>query len=110
VGNRDHTRGRRARARRRAHHALTPRPQDGTLDVDGTPWQLDECFLASALVSSTSTSPAPRVVLHDGRRYVLRPVEVIAAGKRRRPPPSPPREPTIPFDPTASRHYFDVTF
>jgi transposase InsO family protein len=86
--------------------ALTTRTRrrvrkDGTLDVDGTPWQLDESFLAGALVfvDVDNTGAAAPVVVHDGRRYVLRPVDVIAAGKRRRPPPTPPRERTVEFDP-----------
>jgi putative transposase len=88
--------------------ALTTRTRrrvrkDGTLDVDGTPWQLDEGFLAGAIV----TAP---VVEHDGRRYVLRPVDAVAAGKTRRTPPTPPTPPTpaapaaptVPFDPAGA--------
>ena len=77
--------------------------KDGTLDVDGAAWQLDESFLAGALVTVAvdKTGSAPPVVEHDGRRYVLRPVDVVAAGKTRRKPPAPPAPPTptVPFDP-----------
>jgi putative transposase len=85
--------------------ALTTRTRrrvrkDGTLDVDGTPWQLDEGFLAGALVTVAvdKTGSAAPIVEHDGRRYVLRPVDVVAAGKTRRKPPAPP-PPSVPFDP-----------
>ncbi len=85
--------------------ALTTRTRrrvrkDGTLDVDGVPWQLDEGFLAGAIVTVAvdQTGTAAPVVEHDGRRYVLRPVDAVAAGKTRRKPPAPPR-PTVPFDP-----------
>lgn len=39
------------------------------------------------------------VVEHDDRRYLLRPVDAIAAGKTRRKRPAPERKPTVPFDP-----------
>jgi transposase InsO family protein len=83
------------RARRRVR-------RDGTLDVDGTAWQLDQSFLAGALVTVAvdMTGTAAPVVEYDDRRYVLRPVDAVAAGKtrRRRPPPL-ERETTVPFDP-----------
>ena len=44
------------------------------------------------------TGAAAPVVEHDGRRYLLRPVDAVAAGKTRRKPPKPPA-PTVPFDP-----------
>jgi putative transposase len=76
--------------------------KDGTLDVDGTAWQLDEGFLAGAIVTVAidKTGSAAPVVEHDGRRYVLRPVDAVAAGKtrRNRTPPA-PATPTVPFDP-----------
>jgi putative transposase len=76
--------------------------KDGTLDVDGTSWQLDEGFLAGAIVTVAvdKTGSAAPVVEHDGRRYVLRPVDAVAAGKtrRNRKLPAPPT-PTVPFDP-----------
>jgi len=74
--------------------------KDGTLDVDGAAWQLYEGFLAGALVTVAvdKTGSAAPVVEHDGHRYVLCPVDVVAAGKTRRKPPAPPT-PTVPFDP-----------
>jgi transposase InsO family protein len=74
--------------------------KDGTLDVRGRTWQLDESFLSGAIVTvavDLAGAAAP-VVEHDGRRYTLHPVDAVAAGKRRRKPPAPPT-PTVPFDP-----------
>jgi transposase InsO family protein len=85
------------RARRRVR-------RDGTLDVDGTPWQLDQSFLAGALVTvaiDLTGSSAP-VVEHDGRRYTLHHVDAVAAGKTRRKPPAPERTARTPFDPAGA--------
>jgi len=89
--------------------ALTTRTRrrvrrDGTLDVDGTPWQLDQSFLAGVLVSVAvdKTGVAAPVVEHDGHRYVLRAVDAVAAGKTRRKPREAPREKTVPFDPAGA--------
>ena len=88
--------------------ALTTRTRrrvrkDGTLDVDGVPWQLDEGFLAGAIVTVAvdKTGRTAPVVEHDDRRYVLRPVDAVAAGKTRRKKSAPatPSAPTVPFDP-----------
>ena len=88
--------------------ALTTRTRrrvrkDGTLDVAGATWQLDQGFLAGALVTVAvdQTGTAAPIVEHDDRRYVLRPVDAVAAGKTRRPRPAPPTPatPTVPFDP-----------
>ena len=76
--------------------------KDGTLDIAGTPWQLDEGFLAGAVVTVAVdlTHTAAPVVEHDGRRYVLRLVDAVAAGKTRRArPAASPAAPTVPFDP-----------
>jgi putative transposase len=77
--------------------------KDGTLDVRGQSWQLDESFLAGAVVTVAvdMTGTAAPVVEHDGRRYVLHPVDAVAAGKTRRKPPAPPA-PTVPFDPAGA--------
>jgi hypothetical protein len=82
------------RARRRVR-------RDGTLDVDGVPWQLDQSFLAGALVvvAIDMTGSRAPVVEHDGRHYVLRPVDVVAAGKTRRKPIAAPSAKQTPFDP-----------
>ncbi|MBM4114035.1 MAG: transposase family protein, partial [Phycisphaerae bacterium] len=77
--------------------------KDGTLDVRGRTWQLDESFLSGAVVSvavDLAGAAAP-VVEHDGRRYTLHPVDAVAAGRRRRTPPAPP-PPTVPFDPAGA--------
>lgn len=82
------------RARRRVR-------RDGTLDLEGTPWQLDQSFLAGALVTvaiDLTGSCAP-VVEHDGHRYVLHPVDAVAAGKTRRKPPTATPPARTPFDP-----------
>jgi hypothetical protein len=86
--------------------ALTTRARrgvrrDGTLDVDGQAWQLDQSFLAGALVTVAvdMTGTAAPVVEHDERRYVLRPVDAVAAGKTPRRRPALEREATVPFDP-----------
>jgi len=75
--------------------------KDGTLDVDGKTWQLDQSFLAGAVVTVAvdMTGTEPPVVEHDRRRYVLRPVDPVAAGKTRRKRPVPERSATVPFDP-----------
>jgi putative transposase len=82
------------RARRRVR-------RDGTLDVDGTQWQLDQSFLAGALVmvAIDMTGSATPFVEHDGRRYALRPVDAVAAGKTRRKPREPERSSKVAFDP-----------
>jgi putative transposase len=88
------------RARRRVR-------RDGTVDIAGVPWQLDQSFLAGCLViiAVDMTGTAEPVVEHDGHRYVLRPVDAIAAGKlrRKRPGPKPEdAEDAVPFDPAGA--------
>lgn len=82
------------RARRRVR-------RDGTLDIDGTPWQLDQSFLAGAIVTVAidMTGGAAPVVEHDGRRYTLRPVDAVAAGKTRRKPREVRSASDVAFDP-----------
>lgn len=77
--------------------------KDGTLDVRGQAWQLDESFLAGAVVTVgvDMTGATAPFVEYDGRRYVLRPVDPVAAGKRKRKPPASP-SPTVPFDPAGA--------
>jgi putative transposase len=80
--------------------------KDGTVDISGVPWQLDQSFLAGGLVTIAvdMTGAAEPVVEHDGRRYVLRPVDVVAAGKTRRKRPAPESDDTdtVPFDPAGA--------
>jgi transposase InsO family protein len=86
--------------------ALTTRDRrrvrrDGTLDVDGVPWQLDQSFLAGALVTVAidTTGSASPVVEHDGRTYKLHRVDAVAAGMTRRKPHDKPRVSGVKFDP-----------
>lgn len=78
--------------------------RDGTLDIDGKTWQLDQSFLAGALVmvAVDMTGTAAPVVEHDRRRYVLCPVDPIAAGRTRRTRPAAKPEATVPFDPAGA--------
>jgi transposase InsO family protein len=79
--------------------------KDGTLDVRGQTWQLDESFLCGMVVTvavDLAGVAAPSVE-YDGRRYTLRPVDAIAAGKTKRKPPAPTSStPTVPFDPAGA--------
>jgi putative transposase len=78
--------------------------KDGTVDVAGRAWQLDQGFLAGRMISLEVDLVGFRdpVALHDGHRYVLRPVDAVAASRtrRRRPAELPP--PTVPFDPAGA--------
>ena len=78
--------------------------RDGTLDIDGTPWQLDQSFLAGALVTVAidTTGTAAPFVEHDGRRYPLHPVDAVAAGKTRRKPHDKPPAAKVAFDPPSA--------
>jgi putative transposase len=78
--------------------------RDGTLDIDGAAWQLDQSFLAGAVVTVAvdMTGTAAPVVEHDDRRYLLRPVDTITVGKTRRRRPPPERATTVPFDPSGA--------
>jgi len=82
------------RARRRVR-------KDGTLDLAGKTWQLDESFLAGAIVTVAydMTGGEAPVVEYDSRRYVLRPVDAVAAGKTRRKPIATAESRSVPFDP-----------
>ena len=90
VGERDHARHRRADARRRAHHARAPPRSQRQHARRARPRlaarpELPRRRLVTVAVDLTGAA-AP-VVEHDGRRYVLRPVDAVAAGKTRRKPP-----------------------
>ena len=89
--------------------ALTTRTRrrvrrDGTVDIDGTAWQLDQHFLAGVLVTLAvdKTGVAPPVVEHDGHRYTVRSVDAVAAGKTRRKPRELPPPRTVAFDPAGA--------
>jgi len=80
--------------------------KDTTVSVDGTPWQLDQGFLAGRVVTvarSLLCDNDPPWIEHDGKRIPLFPVDVTANAKRKRPPRSADaavgeREP-VAFDP-----------
>lgn len=78
--------------------------RDGTLDVDGASWQADESFLAGMVVTVAvdKTGTAPPVLHYDGRRYTLRPVDAISAGKTKRKKPVPPLTGAVAFDPAGA--------
>jgi hypothetical protein len=75
--------------------------KDGTVDVAGHAWQLDQGFLAGRVVTIEHdlVGAGDPVALHDGHSYPLRPVDPATASRTRRrrvgelPPPS------VPFDP-----------
>jgi putative transposase len=77
--------------------------KDGTVDISGVSWQLDQGFLAGCLVTIAvdTTDAAAPIVEHDGSRYVLHPVDAVAAGKtrRKRPAAKSDQTDTVPFDP-----------
>ncbi len=85
------------RARRRVR-------KDGTVDIAGAPWQCDQGFLAGCLVTvaiDMTGADAP-FIEHDSHRYLLRPVDAVAASKTRRKRPVPAPTETIPFDPAGA--------
>ncbi|MBE7449463.1 MAG: transposase [Kofleriaceae bacterium] len=75
--------------------------KDGTVDVAGCAWQLDQGFRAGRVVTVERdlVGAGDPVALHDGHRYPLRPVDPVAASRthRRRVGELPP--PRVPFDP-----------
>ena len=75
--------------------------KDGTVDVDGRAWQLDQGFLAGRVVTVAvdMTGAGAPVVEHDDHRYRLRPVDAVAASRTRRARPAPRPAPRVPFDP-----------
>jgi transposase InsO family protein len=78
--------------------------KDGTVDVDGAAWQLDQGFLAGRVVTVAvdMTGAELPYIEHEGRRYLLRPVDAVAASRTRRTRPAPPPTPTVPFDPAGA--------
>ena len=82
--------------------------KDGTVDVDGRVWQLDQGFLAGRVVTIVAAHgglAGDPVALHDGHRYPLRPADPVAASRTRRrrrgEAPTAPT-PTVPFDPAGA--------
>ena len=79
--------------------------KDGTVDLDGRLWQLDQGFLAGRVVTVVAAHAGlagDPVALHDGHRYTMRPADPMAASRtpRRRSGEMP--LPTIPFDPAGA--------
>ena len=86
------------------HHRRRVR-KDGTVDLDGRVWQLDQGFLAGRVITVIATHAGlagDPVAVHDGHRYALRPADPVAASRtrRRRRGEIPP--PAIPFDPAGA--------
>lgn len=79
--------------------------KDGTLDLDGRVWQLDQGFLAGRVVTVVAAHAGlagDPIALHDGHRYAMRPADPVAAGRTRRPRRGEPPPPTHPFDPAGA--------
>ena len=79
---------------------------DETLVLFGAP---DDAELGAFLVALTryaehnrGTAGAPVAVLHDGRRYTLRAVDAVRAGKTKRVRPTSTKAPAVAFDPAGA--------
>ena len=79
--------------------------KDGTVDVAGRVWQLDQGFLAGRVVTVVAAHAGlagDPVALHDGHRYPLRPADPVAASRTRRRRRGEAPTPTVPFDPAGA--------
>ena len=79
--------------------------KDGTVDLSGRVWQLDQGFLAGRVVTVVAAHAGlagEPVALHDGHRYPLRPSDPVAASRTRRRRRGEVPPPTIPFDPAGA--------
>lgn len=79
--------------------------RDGTVDLDGRVWQLDQGFLAGRVVTVVAAHAGlagDPVVHHDGHRYALRPADPVAASRTRRPRRGEAPPATHPFDPAGA--------
>ena len=79
--------------------------RDGTVDLDGRIWQLDQGFLAGRVITVVAAHAGlagDPVVIHDGHRYPLRPADPVAASRTRRPRRGQAPPPTVPFDPAGA--------
>jgi len=79
--------------------------KDGTVDLDGHVWQLDQGFLAGRVVTVVAAHAGlagDPVALHDGHRYALRPADPVAASRTRRRRRGEAPRPTVPFDPAGA--------
>jgi putative transposase len=75
--------------------------RDTTVSIDGGDFELDQGFLAGRLVTVAYTlvGDAPPFVEHDGKCFVLRPVDAHANAKKKRRRQESPITPSVPFDP-----------
>lgn len=79
--------------------------KDGTVDLDGRVWQLDQGFLAGRVVTVVAAHAGlagDPVALHDGHRYAMRPSDPVAASRTRRRRRGEAPTPTTPFDPAGA--------
>jgi putative transposase len=79
--------------------------RDNTLSIDGVDWQTDLGFLATriVIVARTLAEPhAPPWIEHEGKPYLLAPVDPVANAQRKRPLLSTPKLPPTPFDPAGT--------
>lgn len=82
---------------------------DSVLSFDGTSWELDQSYLAGQTVTVAhcfATPGEPPWVEHEGKRYVLRPLDAVknSARKRAQRPDAHEDKPTrfVEFDPVAA--------
>ncbi len=93
----------------RLRHALTVHVRrrvrrDNTLAMDGKNWETDLGFLAGRVVTVARCLVDPDAMPwleHQGKPYLLRPVDPVRNGRRSRPdvPLDAPRAASVPFDP-----------
>lgn len=79
--------------------------KDGTVDLDGRVWQLDQGFLAGRVVTVVAAHAGlagDPVALHDGHRYAMRSADPVAASRTRRRRRVEAPTPTTPFDPAGA--------
>jgi transposase InsO family protein len=79
--------------------------RDGTVDLDGRIWQLDQGFLAGRVITVVAAHAGlagDPVAIHDGHRYPLRPADPVAASRTRRSRRGQAPPPTVPFDPAGA--------
>jgi transposase InsO family protein len=78
--------------------------RDTTVSVAGRQFELDQGFLAGRLVTVAYSlvGDDPPCVEHDGKRYVLRPVDAVANAKKKRHRDAPPSSQSVPFDPAGA--------
>jgi transposase InsO family protein len=81
--------------------------KDCVVGVDGRLFEVRQGFLAGRLVDVEAClveglAPVARVS-HDGQSYELKPLDARANAHTRRPARTPPKPPTVPFDPFAPK-------